>query len=271
MPLRRGGTAAPPAEVAACGGAPTGGVVAGVVGVRLLKRWCSRGPTSEALLEEEDEWFPLSASAGRKGGCESSSDTRLGAGGGDGSADGSRQGAGLLGANRGRCWGTLGPTRLGPRLGPLLATPLAPTTAVAAAGAALVVVGVLTTGDGELVTAGVTGAEAADAGCGGCGSAGCHVGPLWSRATAAGDGGPRRARGGLERALGTHGAVAAEGGAEEAAAAALVVVVGVQLAVVTAVGGAAAAPAGVVVVVAAVDAGLAAAWPRLGACGGLGW
>lgn len=238
--------------------------MAGVVGVRLLKRWCSRGPASEALLEEDDEWFPLSASAGRKGGCESSSDTRLGAGGGDGSADGSRQGAGLPGANRGRCWGTLGPTRLGPRLGPLLATPLAPTTA--AAGAALVVVGVLTTGDGELVTAGVTGAEAADAGCGGCGSAGCHVGPLWSRAT--GDGGPRRARGGLERALGTHGAAA--GGAEEAAAA-LVVVVGVQLAVVTAVGGAAAAPAGVVVVVAAVDAGLAAAWPRLGACGGLGW
>lgn len=236
--------------------------MAGVVGVRLLKRWCSRGPTSEALPEEEDEWFPLSASAGRKGGCESSSDTRLGAGGGDGSADGSRQSAGLPGANRGRCWGTaLGPTRLGP----LLATPLAPTTALA--GAALVVVGVLTTGDGELVTAGVTGAEAADAGCGGCGSAGCHVGPLCSRATAAGDGGPRRARGGLER--GTHGAAA--GGAEEAAATALVVVVGVQLAVVTAVGGAAAAPAGVVVVVAAVDAGLAAAWPRLGACGGLGW
>lgn len=265
--MRRGGT--PPTEVAAAAcGAPTGGVVAGVVGVRLLKRWCSRGPTSEALLEEEDEWFPLSASAGRKGGCESSSDTKLGAGGGDGSADGSRQGAGLLGANRGR-W-----AMLGPKLGPLLGGPLAPSTAVAA-GAALVVVGVLTTGDGELVTAGVTGAEAADAGCGGCGSAGCHVGPLCSRATAAGDGGPRRAAGGLERAPGsTHGAAAtAAGGAEEAAAAAaLVVVVGVQLAVVTAVGGAAAAaPAGVVVVVAAVDAGLAAAWPRLGACGGLGW
>lgn len=55
LPLRRGGGAAPPpteaaAAVAACAVAPTGGVVAGVVGVRLLpKRWCSRGATSEAL------------------------------------------------------------------------------------------------------------------------------------------------------------------------------------------------------------------------------
>lgn len=220
---------------------------------------------------DEDEWFPLSASGGRYGGCDSSSDTRLGAGGGEGSADGSRQ-EGLAGANRqeglagaNRQEGLAGANRgLGMLAAPTLPQELLTVSTGDADGAALVVVGVLTTGDGALVTAaGVTGAAAAVAGCccgvgGGCwcSTGGCQEGPLWS--SGAGDGGPRRARGGLERALGTHGGAAAE--------LVVVAVVGVQLAVVTAVGAAAAPTGGVVVV--AHDAGLAAAW--LGACGGLG-
>lgn len=63
-------------------------IVTVVVGVRLKSssRCASKPPEAELLLL--DEWLPLRASAERKGGCERSSETRLGAGGGGG-GDGS--------------------------------------------------------------------------------------------------------------------------------------------------------------------------------------
>lgn len=173
------------------------GVPAAEDGVRPPKSCRSRG-ASPPGAEPLDEWLPLRASEDRNEGCESSSETRLGAvgAGGEGGSPGGRHcgGATGLGPSRGRCGAAHGG------------------------------------GDGGRVVAGGLTGEGAAGGGG-------HEGPFCS---GAGDG-TSRARGGLERALGTHGLLALV----------VVVVVGVHVAVVTAVGW--------------VGAGVLA-W-RLGACG----